>query len=108
MIELEGFAVYPDQIATAREWMTFLRTHQAAVDRTLIPEHLARESIFSITLNGRFYLCWYSEQTAPAPAVTDSQDPIDRRHVDYWQRCIDESVPPLRFSLENHFMPPAR
>ncbi|WP_125703453.1 DUF6176 family protein [Lacticaseibacillus daqingensis] len=105
-IELEGFAVYPDQIAKAHEWMAFLRTNQAAVDRTLGPEHLQSESLFSATIGGRFYLFWYSEQTAPGQNVAASTDPIDVQHVAYWQACIDESVPPLQFTLENHFTPP--
>lgn len=106
-IELEGFAVKPDKLAVAHEWLAFLREHTAAVNKTLVPEHLSREQIFSVTIGSRLYLCWYSDAFAPAEqAVTASQDPIDQQHVRYWHECIDESVPSLKFNLENSFVNP--
>ncbi|BAN74409.1 MULTISPECIES: DUF6176 family protein [Lacticaseibacillus] len=106
MIELEGFAVHPDKIARAQEWMAFLKSHQEAVNATLVPEHITVERIFSLTFNNRMYLCWYSEQTAPSPDVAESANPIDKVHVAFWRECIDESVPSLKFRLENEFVNP--
>ncbi|KRO18154.1 DUF6176 family protein [Lacticaseibacillus saniviri] len=106
LIDLEGFAVYPDKIDRAKEWMQYLRSHQAEVDATLIPEHMQLEHIFSINFAGRFYLCWYSNQTAMAPDVTTSSNPVDIQHVKFWQECIDEHVPSLKSNLENTFQPP--
>lgn len=106
MIELEGFAVHPDKIARAQEWMAFLKSHQEAVNATLVPEHITVERIFSLSCNNRMYLCWYSEQTAPSPDVEESSNPIDQAHVAFWRECIDESVPSLKFRLENEFVNP--
>lgn len=107
MIELEGFAVIAGQEPVAAEWMAFLRTNQAAVNQTLVPEQLREELIFSTELNGRLYLCWYANAMGePAQAVSDSANPVDQKHVAYWRACIDESVPSLRFKLENHFTNP--
>ncbi|KLI76460.1 MULTISPECIES: DUF6176 family protein [Lacticaseibacillus] len=106
MIELEGFAVHPDKIARAQEWMAFLKSHQEAVNATLVPEHITVERIFSLTVNNQMYLCWYSEQTAPSPDVTESPNPIDKVHVAFWHECIDESVPSMKFRLENEFVNP--
>lgn len=103
MIELEGFAVYPNKVERAKEWMAFLKGHQEAVNETLGPEHIKVERIFSVSVNGRMYLCWYSEQTAPIPDVTRSTNPIDQVHVDFWKECIDEKAPRLEFKLENEF-----
>ena len=52
-IELEGFAVKPDKLAVAHEWLAFLREHTTAVNKTLVPEHLSREQIFSVTIGSR-------------------------------------------------------
>ena len=106
MIELEGFAVYLDKIERAQEWMAFLKEHQDAVNATLAPEHITVERIFSLSFNDRLYLCWYSEQTAPSPDVAESTNPIDQVHVAFWRECIDETVPSLKFRLENEFVNP--
>ncbi|WP_086430734.1 DUF6176 family protein [Lacticaseibacillus paracasei] len=102
-VELEGFAVYPNKVVRTNAWMTFLRTHQREVDVTLRPEHILVERIFSSSVGGRFYLCWYPEQTAASPDVTESLNPIDQAHVTFWRECVDEKVPRLRFGLENSF-----
>ena len=107
LVELEGFAVKPDKIAKAHEWMAFLQQHQAQVDATLPAENMQLEHIFSITIAQRLYLCWYSNQTAPGADVATSDNPIDQQHVAYWTECIDESVRPLKFKLQNTFVPPA-
>ncbi|OUC67942.1 hypothetical protein BLL69_1379 [Lacticaseibacillus paracasei] len=48
-------------------------------------------------------MCWYPEQTAASPDVTESLNPIDQAHVTFWRECVDEKVPRLRFGLENSF-----
>lgn len=104
--ELEGFPILPDQHAEADEWLTFLRDHQAGVEQTLIREHLQTEQIFSVTISGTLYLCWYTAATDLSPDVSASSDPIDQAHVRYWHECVDETKPPLRFELANDFHRP--
>ncbi|WP_225884225.1 DUF6176 family protein [Lacticaseibacillus mingshuiensis] len=103
MIELEGFAVKSDKRERAREWMRFLRKNQSAVDATLAGEHLRVEQIFSFELAGRLYLCWYTNGEDGGADVTASAASVDRMHVAFWQECIDESVPSIKFALENSF-----
>ncbi|BDR57782.1 DUF6176 family protein [Xylocopilactobacillus apicola] len=93
IVELEGFPVYAAKIEKAKEWMQFLKNHQAEVDQTLFAEHMQLEHIFSITINKQFYLCWYSNQTETGPNVAQSSNPIDQMHVKYWDKCIDTSKP---------------
>lgn len=106
IVELEGFAVYPEKRQRAHEWLAFLKNNQAKVNQTLIAENMQLEHIFSITLNDTLYLCWYSNQTAPSRPVEESTDPIDRKHLAFWDECIDANKPSLKFKLENTFMPP--
>lgn len=72
LVELEGFA---------KTRMTFLKTHQKEVDATLGPEHILVERIFSLSVGGHFYLCWYTDQTDASPDVTESLNPIELEHV---------------------------
>ena len=102
-VELEGFAVYPNKVVRTNAWMTFLRTHQREVDVTLRPEHILVERIFSSSVGGRFYLCWYPEPTAASPDVTESLNPIDQAHVTFWREGVDEKEPRLGLRLENRF-----
>lgn len=101
--ELEGFPIYPDKHEEAQAWLSFLRTNQAGVEQTLVGEHLQTEQIFTVTIAGTLYFCWYTAATGESPDVTESADPIDQAHVKYWQDCVDERKPPLRFTLANDF-----
>jgi len=102
-VELAGFPVIPGQEPLAQEWMQFLRNNQDAVLETLPGEHIHTESIFSLTLHQRLYLCWYDDQQPGGQPVTTSNHWLDQRHVAYWNACIDDSQPVLHFTLENHF-----
>ncbi len=86
--------------------MKFLKANQTRVNYTLLAENMQLEHIFSITLNDTLYLCWYSNQTAPSRPVEESTDPIDRKHLAFWDECIDDSKPTVKFKLENTFTPP--
>ncbi|KRL41657.1 hypothetical protein FD45_GL000499 [Liquorilactobacillus nagelii DSM 13675] len=108
LIELEGFPVKKGQEAKAQEWMTFLRQNQTQVSATLVAEKLLLEQIFSLQLDDRLYLCWYSHQDGIGLPVSESSNPIDQQHVKYWQECIDEQMPALKFKLENTFQVPEK
>ena len=72
--------------------------------RALIAKNMQLEHIFPIIVNNTLYLCWYSNQTAPARPVEASTDPIDcKDHLAFWNACIDDSKPALKFKLENTF-----
>jgi hypothetical protein len=105
MLELEGFPIFSNKIEKAKDWMAFLKTNQKAVNRTLINENMVSEQIFSLTINNTFYLCWYSQQTKPSQPVQQSTDPVDIKHVQFWNECVDNSKPTLKFKLENSFTP---
>ncbi len=42
-------------------------------------------------LDGREYLYWYSVQAEGGIEVEDSESYIDKKHLEYWEECIDPS-----------------
>ncbi|CYU34911.1 Uncharacterised protein [Streptococcus suis] len=49
------------------------------------------ETIFREVLDGREYLYWYSVQAEGGIEVEDSESYIDKKHLEYWEECIDPS-----------------
>ncbi|GEK29614.1 DUF6176 family protein [Furfurilactobacillus siliginis] len=103
--ELMGFPVKLGKEETAMEWMTFLKAHQQDFLKTLPDEQMMVESIFTTTISGKMYLCWYSIQGENPRRVEDSDNELDRKHVAYWEDCIDEQQPPLRFKHIVNYVP---
>lgn len=52
------------------------------------------ETIFSETLDGAESLYWYSIQGRGGTEVRDSGHWIDRKHLEYWDECIDPEFAP--------------
>ena len=49
------------------------------------------ETIFREELNGEEYLYWYSVQGEQGENVETSNHEIDKKHLEYWKQCIDQS-----------------
>ena len=103
--ELEGFRVKSDQHAKAHEWLNFLTVNKAAFLETLPAERMMVESVFSVNIGDDLYFCWYSIQGDNTRPVEDSENDLDRKHVAYWEACIDESVPSLKFQHAVDYIP---
>lgn len=63
------------------------------------------ETIFRENLNGDEYLYWYSIQGEGGQAVEESENWIDKKHLQYWQECIDESFKPIDLKTEVVMIP---
>ena len=93
-IELSKFKVKSTDKAheAVDEWLSFLNENMESVLLTLVDEKMAVENIFKeVTEDGEMYLYWYSIQGKPTVSVKDSQHEVDIRHLEYWDKCIDES-----------------
>lgn len=88
-IELERFRVKPNKTEKVNEWMAFLNEHMADTLLTLIDEKMYVESIHREFLNDEEFLYWYSIQGEGGTAVTASNHEVDKKHLEYWQECID-------------------
>lgn len=49
------------------------------------------ETIFREVSDGHEYLYWYSVQAEGGIEVEDSESYIDKKHLEYWEECIDPS-----------------
>lgn len=58
---------------------------------TLEREKMYVEIIFREELNGEEYLYWYSVQGEQGENVETSNYEIDKKHLEYWEQCIDPS-----------------
>lgn len=92
-MELTRFRVLPGRSDVVEEWMALLRDHEQAVRETLGPERMHVETIFSETVDGVEYLCWYSIQGEGGSDVESSGHWLDRAHLDFRSGA---STPPSR------------
>ena len=53
------------------------------------------ETIFREVLNGEEFLYWYSIQGENGQEVENSDRWIDKKHLEYWKECIDETFKPV-------------
>ncbi|NQN87723.1 hypothetical protein HO997_07435 [Streptococcus suis] len=90
-VELSRFRVKKGKSAQVDEWMSFLNEHMADTLLTLEGEKMYVETIFREVLDGREYLYWYSVQADGGIEVENSESYIDKKHLEYWEECIDPS-----------------
>ncbi|HEM5006455.1 DUF6176 family protein [Streptococcus suis] len=90
-VELSRFRVKEGKTAKVDEWMAFLNEHMEDTLLTLEGEKMYVETIFREVLDDREYLYWYSVQAEGGIEVEDSESYIDKKHLEYWEECIDPS-----------------
>ena len=99
-VELTRFKVKRGKSKHVDEWMNFLNEHMDEVLLTLVDEKMYVETIFRETLNNDEYLYWYSVQGEGGLEVEESQHWIDRKHLEYWDECIDSTFQPIDLETE--------
>lgn len=104
-VELTRFRVKKGKSEQVNEWLRFLNEHMKDVLITLEDEKMYVETIFRENLNGDEYLYWYSIQGEGGQAVEESENWIDKKHLQYWQECIDESFKPIDLKTEVVMIP---
>ncbi|HFI0420853.1 TPA: DUF6176 family protein [Streptococcus suis] len=90
-VELSRFRVKEGKTTQVDKWMAFLNEHMADTLLTLEGEKMYVETIFREVLDGREYLYWYSVQAEGGIEVENSESYIDKKHLEYWEECIDPS-----------------
>lgn len=92
---LTRFRVKEGKSARVDEWLAFLNDHMEDVLVTLAGEKMYVETIFREVLNDEEYLYWYSVQGTGGQDVEESEHWIDKKHLQFWDECIDETFRPV-------------
>lgn len=106
-VELTRFRIKKGKEAKAQEWMDFLNNHLEDTIATMAGEKMYVESVFKEEADGYTYFYWYSVQGENGNAVEGSESYIDKKHIEYWDECIDNSYRPVDMKLEENLIAPA-
>lgn len=104
-VELTKFRVKKGKSEQVNEWITFLNENMKHVLITLEGEKMYVETIFREHLNGDEFLYWYSVQGEGGQEVEESEHWIDKKHLAYWDECIDDTFKPLDLKTEVVMIP---
>ncbi|HEO8418454.1 DUF6176 family protein [Niallia sp. FSL W8-0635] len=104
-VELTRFKVKKGKSERVDEWLSFLNDNKKEVLVTLEGEKMLVETIFRETLNGEEYLYWYSVQGEDGQEVEQSEHWIDKKHIEFWNECIDETFKPVDLKTEVVMIP---
>lgn len=104
-VELTRFKVKKGKTTAVDEWLQFLNHHMKEVLLTLEGEKMYIETIFREVQNEDEYLYWYSVQGEGGIEVTESSHWVDKRHLQYWAECIDETYKPVDLTPEVVMIP---
>ena len=99
-VELSRFKVKAGKSGQVDEWMAFLNEHMEEVLLTLNDEKMYVETIFREVQEESEFLYWYSVQGEGGSEVTDSHHEIDKKHLAFWEACIDEDYLPVDLKTE--------
>jgi len=104
-VELTRFKVKEGKTEKVDEWLNFLNKNMKDVLVTLEGEKMYVETILRETLNGTEYLYWYSVQGENGQEVEESEHWIDKKHLEYWDECIDPTFRPVDLTAEVVMIP---
>ncbi|HLU21687.1 DUF6176 family protein [Lederbergia graminis] len=104
-VELTRFKVKQGKSEKVDEWLKFLHDNMKDVLVTLAGEKMYIETIFREEFEGNEYLYWYSVQGEGGQDVEDSEHWIDKKHLEYWNECIDSSYPGIDLTTEVVMIP---
>ncbi len=106
-IELTRFRIKKGKEQRAEEWMKFLNDHHADTVSTMSGEKMYVETVFKEeNADGYMYFYWYSIQGENGNAVEDSESYIDKKHLEYWEECIDNTYRPVDMTLMQSLLAP--
>lgn len=104
-VELIRYRVKKNKSERVDEWLKFLNANMQDVLVTLESEKMYVETIFRERLEGEEYLYWYSIQGQGGQAVEESEHWIDKKHLEFWDECIDETFGALNLKTEVIMIP---
>lgn len=106
-IELTRFRIKKGKEAKTQEWMDFLNEHHKDTVATMAGEKMYVESVFKEeNPDGYTYFYWYSVQGENGNPVEESESYIDKKHIEYWDECIDPEYKPVDMKLEESLISP--
>ena len=103
--ELTRFRVIDGKSDIVDEWMAFLRDNMKDVLLTLDAEKMYVETIFREKNEDGEYLYWYSIQGENGQDIMESESWIDKKHLEYWDLCIDPETRPVDMTTEVVMIP---
>lgn len=104
-VEITRFKVKDGKTQKVDEWLKFLNDNMKDLLVTLEGEKMYVETIFREMLNGDEYLYWYSVQGEDGQDVEKSEHWIDKKHLQYWDECIDTNFRPVDLTTEVVMIP---
>lgn len=104
-IELTRFKVKEGKSQLVDEWLLFLNENMKETLITLEKEKMYVETIFREVFKGEEYLYWYSVQGEGGQEVEESDHWIDKKHLEYWEECIDKDFRPIDLETEVVMIP---
>lgn len=104
-VELTRFKVKEGKSARVDAWLKFLNDNMKDVLVTLDSEKMYVETIFRKRRNGEEFLYWYSIQGEGGQEVEESDHWIDKKHLEFWRECIDETYEPVDLITEVVMIP---
>ncbi|MBG9453247.1 hypothetical protein ABE61_03940 [Lysinibacillus sphaericus] len=104
-IKCTRYRVKQGKTEKVNEWLAFLNENMEEVLVTLEGEKMYVETIFREVLNGEEYLYWYVVQGTGGIDVDDSEHWIDKKHIEYWDECIDKTFKPVDLQTEVVMIP---
>jgi hypothetical protein len=105
IVELTRFKVKEGKSARVDEWLKFLNDNMDELEDGLPEEKMYVETIFRETLNGEEYLYWYSVQGQGGVEITENENWISKKHLEFWHECIDSSFGFVDLSTEVVMIP---
>lgn len=106
-VELTRFKVKDGMSDVVDEWLQFLNENMHETLLTLEKEKMYVETIFREVLNGDEFLYWFSVQGEDGQNVDESTHWIDKKHLEYWEKCIDDEFIPVDLTPEVILIPDA-
>ncbi len=104
-IEFMTVTVKQGMEGEAEEWMRILEERRAECVETLDRERMHCESIFKSVRDGRMCLSWFTIHGLTGERLRTSPHPIDKLHLEYWDRCVDLDAPVERYKHVVTFLP---
>ena len=106
-IELIRFRIKKGKEKKAQEWMNFLNEHHVDTVKTMAAEKMYVETVFSEKKeDGYTYFYWYSVQGENGQNVEESESYIDKKHIEYWDECIDSTYHPENMKVQQSLIAP--
>ena len=104
-VELTRFRVKKGKEELVDEWMAFLNDHLNDALLTLDGEKMFVETIMRDTMGDFDYLYWYSIQADDGDSSSESEQCIDKKHLEYLNKCIDITYRPKNLKTEVVMIP---